>query len=502
MPESNVASIADRPSRDAAARLFRVVLGAAIAIGTIAAWRVAVAGLTLSHYDARAHLVVARRIADSLTPGWRQLGAVWLPLPHLVNLVPVQWDWAYRTGGVGVAISIVALAWGVAALAERVFARTRSIWLAVATATLTLLNSNLLYLAGTPMTEPLLIGLSLAALAACDAWIDVPTDATRRSAAWVLAALVLTRYEGWLIGAGLAAITGFAGRRRPVRELMRLAAPSAAAVLSFFLLSFASTGRWLASTDFFIADGEALNRPLKAADLIWSGVLSLSNVPLAVAAVCGAIVCLVRARWRAAALLPLSLTFCVVLPLIAFTAGHPFRIRYMVPLVAACGVLAGVALSALPRRAWPWAAGALVTVSLWISPPFSLKSPMPVEAQWETPMRLERQRVTEVLRARYDGTPILASMGSLGHYMQESSSIGLHLRNFVHEGNGDLWTEAVRSPRRSVRWVLVEERAEGGDMLAGLARKDPAFLAGFTRVAEGGGLALYERKTDSGSRFP
>ena len=429
MPESNVASIADRPSRDAAARLFRVVLGAAIAIGTIAAWRVAVAGLTLSHYDARAHLVVARRIADSLTPGWRQLGAVWLPLPHLVNLVPVQWDWAYRTGGVGVAISIVALA-------------------------------------------------------------------------WVLAALVLTRYEGWLIGAGLAAITGFAGRRRPVRELMRLAAPSAAAVLSFFLLSFASTGRWLASTDFFIADGEALNRPLKAADVIWSGVLSLSNVPLGVAAVCGAIVCLVRARWRAAALLPLSLTFCVVLPLIAFTAGHPFRIRYMVPLVAACGVLAGVALSALPRRAWPWAAGALVTVSLWISPPFSLKSPMPVEAQWETPMRLERQRVTEVLRARYDGTPILASMGSLGHYMQESSSIGLHLRNFVHEGNGDLWTEAVRSPRRSVRWVLVEERAEGGDMLAGLARKDPAFLAGFTRVAEGGGLALYERKTDSGSRFP
>jgi len=189
-------------------------------------------------------------------------------------------------------------------------------------------------------------------------------------------------------------------------------------------------------------------------------------------------------------------------PLIAFTAGHPFRIRYMVPLVAACGVLAGVALSALPRRAWSWAAGALVALSLWISPPFSLKSPMPVEAQWETPMRLERQRVTEVLRARYDGTPILASMGSLGHYMQESSSIGLHLRNFVHEGNGDLWTEAVRSPRRSVRWVLVEERAEGGDMLAGLARKDPAFLAGFTRVAEGGGLALYERKTDSGSRFP
>ena len=45
-------------------------------------------GLTLSHYDARGHLVVARRIFDSLTPGWQQIGAVWLPLPHLLNAIP------------------------------------------------------------------------------------------------------------------------------------------------------------------------------------------------------------------------------------------------------------------------------------------------------------------------------------------------------------------------------------------------------------------------------
>ena len=32
--------------------------------------------LTLAPYDARAHLVVARRILDSLTPGWQQIGAV------------------------------------------------------------------------------------------------------------------------------------------------------------------------------------------------------------------------------------------------------------------------------------------------------------------------------------------------------------------------------------------------------------------------------------------
>ena len=58
---------------------------AAVLFGTYAAWVYAGAGLTLSHYDAKAHLVVARRVIDSLTPGWKQIGAVWLPLPHPVS---------------------------------------------------------------------------------------------------------------------------------------------------------------------------------------------------------------------------------------------------------------------------------------------------------------------------------------------------------------------------------------------------------------------------------
>jgi hypothetical protein len=473
--------------------VFRAVLAGAIGVLAVAAWHVASAGLTLSHYDARAHLVVARRVFDSLTPGWRQLGAVWLPLPHLLNLIPVQWNWAYRTGAIAVAISIVALAWGLARLAEWMYRRTNSRALAVATPALVLLNPNLLYLGSTPMTEPLLIGLSLAAVAAFDAWIEVPTDSTRRRAAWLTAALVLTRYEGWLVASGLVSIAFIAGRRRPVRDLVGLVTPAAGAIACFLLLSVTSTGRWLPSTDFFVPNGEALHQPLTAASLIWNGMLKLGNTPLAIAGLIGAAVCVARSRRRVARLLPLALTMAAALPLAAFTDGHPFRIRYMVPLVAASAVLAGVALSALPRRVQAWAAPALVAVSVWLSPPFSLTAPMPVEAQWETPFRVQRQTVSRALAARYDGTPILASMGSLAHYMHESAAIGLNIANFVHEGNGDLWMEALRSPRRSVHWILIEERAEGGDMLAARARSDPEFLNGFTRVAEGGGLALYQR---------
>jgi hypothetical protein len=83
-------------------------------------------GLTLSHYDAKAHLVVARRVLDSLTPEYSQIGAVWLPLPHLLNLLPVQIDAFYRTGVSAVAISIASFVLACYAIAHLVLRVTGS----------------------------------------------------------------------------------------------------------------------------------------------------------------------------------------------------------------------------------------------------------------------------------------------------------------------------------------------------------------------------------------
>jgi len=118
---------------------------------------------------------------------------------------------------------------------------------------------------------------------------------------------------------------------------------------------------------------------------------------------------------------------------------------------------------------------------------------MVVEAQWEQPNAPVRKRVTAYLRANYDGDTIMASMGSLGHYMQEASRDGFAVRDFLHEGNGDLWLAALDGPRPFVGWVLIEEKANGGDVLAAIARENPRFLDGFSRVSEGAGLALYRR---------
>ena len=72
----------------------------------------------------------------------------------------------------------------------------------------------------------------------------------------------------------------------------------------------------------------------------------------------------------------------------------------------------------------------------------------------------------------------MASMGSLGHYMQETSRAGFAIRDFLHEGNGDIWLAALEEPRPFAGWMLIEEKAEGGDMLAQRAREQPEFLDG------------------------
>ena len=112
--------------------------------------------LLLLYGDAVAHLHIARRIFDSREPGFRQLGSVWLPLPHLL-LVPFVRKMSWWQSGVAAALPsmacYVAACVGLYRLAL-CFVRHSIAWLAVA---FFALNPGLLYLSTTAMTEPLFL---------------------------------------------------------------------------------------------------------------------------------------------------------------------------------------------------------------------------------------------------------------------------------------------------------------------------------------------------------
>lgn len=505
MPSDSPPIIARPSTTPDARRTTRLVFGLALVAGSGAAAWYASADLTVSHYDARAHLVVARRVIDSLTPGWRQIGAVWLPLPHVIQVLPMQSDVLYRTGASAVAVSVAILAWGLAALSGLIVRRTGSVVAAVTAPVLILANPNVLYLQSTPMTEAMLWGLSLLALTRVDEWLVAPSASTaRRAGLWILL-LMLTRYEGWCIGLSLVAVGALAARHRGPRVALALAPWAGGAMAGFSLLSRLTVGEWFVASGFFVPENPARHDAVAVAGQILAATTDLSGWVLVAAASIGAIAILARARRGLEALLPLALVTAGALPFVAFYAGHPLRVRYMTSIVVAAGVLAAWSIASAPRRLAAPLAMLLAGLAAWQAPPLSSRALMVQEAQWETPFRLERRRVTASLASSWDGTPILASMGSLAHYMQETSAIGLDLHDFLHEGNFYLWEAALHAPARHVRWMLIEERAEGGDVLAARARESAAFLDGFTRVAEGGGVALYQRvdgaaRTGSGTR--
>ncbi len=474
-------------------------------------------GLTLSHYDARGHLIVARRIFDSLTPGWQQIGAVWLPLPHLLNAIPVSVDRFYRSGASGVAISILAFAIASGSIAAIILTVTESALAAVAGTAVFALNPNVLYLQATPMSEPLLLATTTLAVAMLVEWVRagsvrVKPDPTyspyvgagfsRTSVVGVVFALAcLTRYEAWpvtfsaLVAAAFARWRGGDSLRAALEDVARIALYPAIAIVGFAIFSRVVIGEWLVARGFFVAENKALGDPMLALKEIGWGLRTATG-PLLVGLGCaGTVVAAIvglASRRRAVWLIPVSLLAMAAIAWTAFLDGHPFRLRYVIPLIAMQAVAAGVLAGSI-KRAGVAGAMLLALVAAYELRPLDAMAPMVVEAQWDRPNFPERAKVTACLGTPGSGEKIMASMGSLGHYMQEASADGFAIRDFLHEGNGDIWLAALESPYPFAAWVLIEEKAEGGDMLARIARERPTFLDGYVKVCDGAGLALYRR---------
>src|SRR4051794_38502273 len=126
-----------------------LVSGAALAVCYSNGW-------LLYYGDAEAHLNIARRMVDSRTPGYDQVGTVWLPLLHWAILPFARVDALWVSGLAGAIPSAIAFLLAGAflyAAAHRIFDCVSA---ALAATALFALNPNVLYLQSIPMTESLL----------------------------------------------------------------------------------------------------------------------------------------------------------------------------------------------------------------------------------------------------------------------------------------------------------------------------------------------------------
>ncbi|MEO6120250.1 MAG: glycosyltransferase family 39 protein, partial [Terriglobales bacterium] len=186
-------------------------------------------GQLLLYGDAVAHLNIARRVVDSLTPGPLQLGTVWLPFPHLLTLPLVWIDSLWQSGIAGSIPSMVAYIVGTLGMLRLGKAVTSPAGARVATL-IYATNPNLIYMQSTAMTESIFLATIIWAVYFIVQYVqavrendEVAAARSLHKAAAAFMCAIFTRYDGWFLGAVavvLVLVVWMTARSQPQKLLL------------------------------------------------------------------------------------------------------------------------------------------------------------------------------------------------------------------------------------------------------------------------------------------
>lgn len=480
--------------------------------------------------DAVAHINIARRVFDSLTPGPMQLGTVWLPLPHLLTIPFLVIKGMWQSGIGGSVVSIVSYV-----VAGMGMFRLMSIWSRWAAWLGTIIfasNPSLLYVQTTALNEPLYL--------ACFLWTVVFfVEATRclrlgrmvaagsalEKGAITLAASTLTRYDGWFLAftcwaamipiafTALRAGNAAVGISTPLGGPLKLGALRKSISKALLLTALAPT-LWLACN--FGAKGNAFDfangpysakaiaqrttsqdsapypgkdHPItaaiyftKAAQLIVGENLS-SQLLLAVAALASLAFAL-RRDWLPITLLwsPLpfySLSIAYGAVPIFLPVWWPFsyyNVRYGLELLPAIAAGAGIAFAVVaqswrtPRAATISKAAVVLLVLLSYLSSWKATPICLRETRANGSARMEAdRRLAGVLESLPRGSTILTYTGSHSGAFEIAN---FPLRQTVNEGVFAVWENALHHPATAADYVI----ASSDDPVAGAVAAHPEKL--------------------------
>jgi len=420
-------------------------------------------GCILYYGDAESHLNISRGLIDSATPGYDQLGTVWLPVLHVICLPLVGNRTLWVTGLAGTIP--VAICFVVAGICF--FLAARDVYSTVGAALVVTacfaLNPNVLYLAVIPMTEVVfLAGISIVMLAAVRfqktqrrMWM-----ATAVVASWLLS---LTRYDGWFLIPFIGVWLALGARNRKMVTLIVFIALASLAPLYWFAHNWYLTGNAL---DFYngpyspraIQHGApypGLHDWLAAFHYYSTACLLCAGGALIALGALGACCALWRRSWQPVLFLFLTPLFYIWS--MHSSSGTPIHVpslwpfsyyntRYGIAAVPLCAMAAG-ALAAQFHSAAKWLAPMLVliAVSPWLLHPNREKWICWKESQVNS---IDRRAWTS-LAAGYirqhptEGDCISASSGDVTGVFREA---GIPLRTTLNIGNGPRWFAAITRP--------------------------------------------------------
>lgn len=498
-----------------------VALAAAL-LSALAIWWNLRHGYLLYYGDAQAHLVNARRMVDSRTPGLDQLGTVWLPLPHLLMLPFVRVEEWWRTGLAGSipsgACFVLATAFLYAAARRILDSRAG----AAAAVLVFALNPNVLYLQSIPMTESFYFAGFFGLLYAM-AWY------ARTGSVWAVLlagaasnAASLTRYEGWFLIPFAALFFAFAGRRRLLMGVV-FGGVASAAVLA-----------WLAHNWWYYGDALAFYRGPYSAMAIYQRALDagMEKYPgdhdwwkawtqfraaaglcaggaLTVLGVAGIAAALWRRAFWAVAFLALPAGFYVWS---IHSSGTPifvpglwphsyYNTRYGLAALPLLVVCAGSLAAVVPARMRGVAAVLIAAVAAapWVAYPRAESWICWKESQVNSEAR--RQWTAEAaayLEANYRrGEGIYSSLGDLAGIYREAR---IPLKEVLQEGNNPQWDAVKQRPDLFLRegWAVAISGDDVSTTLVRSGRRGPRYVCVKMITVKGGpAIEIYRRDSET-----
>ncbi len=436
-----------------------VLCGAALS-SAIAIWWCFAHGYILYYGDAQAHLAIARRMIDSRTPGFEQIGTVWLPLPHLLMLPFVRFDSLWRTGLAGAipsGLCFVAATGFLFGAVRRTFHSTTA---GVTAAMIFALNPNMLYLQSIPMSESPFLACFTGLI-----YFLVRFHTNHRPIWAALAGLMamggtMCRYDGWFLLPFIALyFLIFGGHERwPALSLFTIIA--AIGPLFWFGHNLYYNGNalefyngpysakaiqggkpypgqhdWLTAIRFY-ADAAKLN----------------TGWPLAILGLIGAVVSFARRKWLGLSLLLIPITFYL---LGIHSTGNPvwtpalyfdsyYNTRYGLAFLPFCAFAASSMVAGRSRRTIATVVIILSSIP-WIA--------YPKAESWitwkESQVNSRHRRALETEAAEYmkihykPGDGLLMPFSDVVGIAREAA---IPLRDTIHEGNGVLLYAAMARP--------------------------------------------------------
>jgi len=476
---------------------FAVALAGLIALSGSALILAHRQGWTLYYGDAEAHLNIARRMIDTRTRDYDQLGTVWLPLPHLLTLTLVWNDSLWRSGLAGAIPSAICFVIAGSFLFAAMRRATGSAAASFASLGIFALNPNLLYMQSTPMTEPVMLAAFAALLYFTVLFRQTQSWSAVAGAGIAALAASMTRYEGWFVIPFATAYFVFTARSRNLAVAGVFTAIAAAGPLFWFAhnwfvysnaLEFFN-GPYSAKSIYQLALSQHVQPYPGDHDWRKAWLFYRTAVHLCVGwgAIGAAFMGIFAAVWKRvlwpvlfAALLPVFYLWSmhsgstpIYVPQLWF--GSYYNTRYALAALPLLAIAGGAFVLFSPVRWRPYLAVALVLLSVlpWLVRPSPDQWICWKESQVNSAARRAwTSAAADFLARQYQpGQGIFTSFGDLTGIFR---SAGIRLSETVHQGNVLAWISATGRPDLFLRqrWVVaiagddvsktVEQATRGG----------------------------------------